>query len=515
MDLTKKKTAGSFQKGKKGLSPKGKSMKKKANKRFARKESKVDKEIKEIEKLNAILADLASSSEEEKTVMKKFEELPISQYTKTGLKEAGFVEMTEIQQSSILQSLEGHDTLGCAKTGSGKTLAFLIPALECLYRDRWDTDDGVGVLIVSPIRELAIQIFDVLCTIGKYHSFSAGLVIGGKDFEDEQKRIISMNILVATPGRLLQHIEQTPGFDCSNVKCLVIDEVDRCLDMGFRKVLDQIVDSLGTERQSLMFSATVDENVKKLSSHILHEPLYINVTPDEDYVTPKTIMQRYVVCELGQKIELLYSFLKSHLKSKSLVFANSRKEVRFLFETFRRMKPGVSLMHIHGKQKQTMRTYTYYDYLQKDQACMLSTDVAARGLDFPNIDWVIQFDAPEDSASYIHRVGRAGRFRSKGNALTFILPSEEERFLNMMVEARIPVKRISVNPSRTESVTRRVMQEVAKDTELNVLAVGAFRSYVRSVALAGHDVNELPLESFAESLGLGVVPKVKLNKVSV
>ena len=146
---------------------------------------------------------------------------------------------------------------------------------------------------------------------------------------------------------------------------------------------------------------------------------------------------------------------------------------------------------------------------------MLSTDVAARGLDFPNIDWVIQFDAPEDSASYIHRVGRAGRFRSKGNALTFILPSEEERFLNMMVEARIPVKRISVNPSRTESVTRRVMQEVAKDTELNVLAVGAFRSYVRSVALAGHDVNERPLESFAESLGLGVVPKVKLNKVSV
>ena len=146
---------------------------------------------------------------------------------------------------------------------------------------------------------------------------------------------------------------------------------------------------------------------------------------------------------------------------------------------------------------------------------MLSTDVAARGLDFPNIDWVIQFDAPEDSASYIHRVGRAGRFKAKGNALTFILPSEEERFLNMMVDARIPVKRISVNPSRTESVTRRVMQEVAKDTELNVLAVGAFRSYVRSLALAGHDVSELPLESFAESLGLGVVPKVKLNKVSV
>ena len=148
---------------------------------------------------------------------------------------------------------------------------------------------------------------------------------------------------------------------------------------------------------------------------------------------------------------------------------------------------------------------------------MLSTDVAARGLDFPNIDWVVQFDAPEDAATYIHRVGRAGRFRSKGNALTFILPSEEEGFLTMMADSRIPVRRIAVNPSRTESVTRKVMQEVARDTELNQLAVGAFRSYVRSVALAGNgsmfDVSRLPLEKFAESLGLGVVPKVNLTKV--
>ena len=148
---------------------------------------------------------------------------------------------------------------------------------------------------------------------------------------------------------------------------------------------------------------------------------------------------------------------------------------------------------------------------------MFSTDVAARGLDFPNIDWVVQFDAPQDPAAYIHRVGRAGRFRSKGNALTFVLPSEEAAFLDMMAEARIPVKRIAVNPSRTESVTRRVMQEVAKDAELNALAVGAFRSYVRSVALAGNkkmlEVEKLPLESFAESLGLGVVPKVNLKQV--
>ena len=146
--------------------------------------------------------------------------------------------------------------------------------LECLYRERWTTEDGIGTVIISPTRELAMQVplatiphfytFDVLCTIGKYHSFSAGLVIGGKDFEEEQRRILSMNILVATPGRFLQHLEQTPGFDCSNVRGLVLDEVDRCLDMGFKTTIDNIVDALGTDRQTQLFSATVHEEVKKV-----------------------------------------------------------------------------------------------------------------------------------------------------------------------------------------------------------------------------------------------------------
>lgn len=291
------------------------------------------------------------------------------------------------------------DILGCAKTGSGKTLAFLIPALECLFKERWDQEDGIGVVIVSPIRELAIQviscsyvytqIFDVLCTIGKYHSFSAGLIIGGKDLEvlvyyttnvkEEQKRILSMNILVATPGRLLQHIEQTPGFDCTNLRCLVIDEVDRCLDMGFKNTIDLIVESLGGDRQSQLYSATVSEKVKEIASSILTDPVYLNIDSDDDFATPKTIvtfctlsdlqLQRYVLCELNQKIELLFSFIKSHLKAKTLVFASSRKEVRFLYEAFRRMKPGIPLLHIHGKQKQTMRTYTYYDFVRM---CMTS-----------------------------------------------------------------------------------------------------------------------------------------------
>ena len=175
-------------------------------------------------------------------------------------------------------------------------------------------------------------------------------------------------------------------------------------------------------------------------------------------------------------MELLFSFIKSHLRCKILVFAASRKEVRFLYEAFRRMKPGVSLLHLHGKQKQTMRTYTYYDFIQKDHAVLFCTDVAARGIDFPAVDWVVQFDCPEDAATYIHRVGRAGRFRAKGNGLLFLLPQEETAFLPMMAEANIPLKRIAVNPSRTQSVTNRLMEEIARDETLGQLASKAFQS---------------------------------------
>ena len=219
-------------------------------------------------------------------------------------------------------------------------------------------------------------------------------------------------------------------------------------------------------------------------------------------VSPDAQTQRYIVCDLSRKVELLYSFIKSHLRCKILVFAASRKEVRFLFEAFRRMKPGVSLLHLHGKQKQTMRTYTYYDFIQKDHAVLFCTDVAARGIDFPAVDWVVQFDCPEDAATYIHRVGRAGRFRAKGNGLLFLLPQEEAAFLPMMAEANIPLKRIAVNPSRTQSVTNRLMEEIARDETLGQLASKAFQSYVRSVYLASNkqlfDVRALPLEGFAE-----------------
>eukprot|EP00882_Tetradesmus_deserticola_P012407 GHRQ01013149.1.p1 GENE.GHRQ01013149.1~~GHRQ01013149.1.p1 ORF type:complete len:270 (+),score=111.12 GHRQ01013149.1:115-924(+) len=186
-----------------------------------------------------------------------FEELPLSKHTKAALKEAGYVNLTAIQRAALPHALAGRDILGAAKTGSGKTLCFLIPVVEKLYRQSWTRLDGLGALVLTPTRELALQIFEELVKVGKRHDMSAGLLIGGKAVNEEATRVNAMNILVATPGRLLQHMDETPGFDTHSLQVLVLDEADRILDMGFAATLDAIIANLPTEgRQTLLFSAT-------------------------------------------------------------------------------------------------------------------------------------------------------------------------------------------------------------------------------------------------------------------
>lgn len=185
-----------------------------------------------------------------------FSDLPLCQATAAGLESSHFKKMTDIQSRAIPLALKGKDILGAARTGSGKTLAFLIPVLDNLYRHRWTELDGLGALIISPTRELALQIFEVLRKIGRHHSFSAGLVIGGRSLREERERLGKMNILVCTPGRMLQHMDQTATFDVGNLQMLVLDEADRIMDMGFQHSVDAIIEHLPCQRQTLLFSAT-------------------------------------------------------------------------------------------------------------------------------------------------------------------------------------------------------------------------------------------------------------------
>nr|XP_034970311.1 probable ATP-dependent RNA helicase DDX10 isoform X1 [Zootoca vivipara] len=443
----------------------------------------------------------------------RFSDFPLSKKTLKGLQEAQYRMVTEIQRQTIGLALQGKDVLGAAKTGSGKTLAFIVPALEILYRQQWTPMDGLGVLIISPTRELAYQTFEVLRKVGKNHEFSAGLIIGGKDLKQESERIHNINILICTPGRLLQHMDETSYFHASNLHMLILDEADRILDMGFADTMNAIIENLPEMRQTLLFSATQTKSVKDLARLSLKDPEYIWVHEKAKFSTPATLEQNYVVCELHQKINMLYSFLRSHLNKKSIVFFASCKEVQYLFRVFCRLRPGLPILALHGKQQQMKRMEVYTDFVRKKSAVLFATDLAARGLDFPAVNWVIQFDCPEDANTYIHRVGRTARYKEGGEALLVLLSSEEKGMMQQLSQKKVPINNIKINPEKLMDIQKKMQSFLAQDQELKERAQRCFVSYLRSVYLMKNkevfDVFKLPIAEYALSLGLAVAPRVR------
>ncbi|MCJ1415933.1 ATP-dependent RNA helicase dbp4 [Xylographa parallela] len=451
-----------------------------------------------------------------KDEVKAFTDLPLSQPTSSGLEASHFKTLTDIQQKAVPLALKGSDILGAAKTGSGKTLAFLVPVLENLYRKRWTELDGLGALILSPTRELAIQIFEVLRKIGRNHTFSAGLVIGGKSLQEERERLGRMNILVCTPGRMLQHMDQTAAFEIDNLQMLVLDEADRIMDMGFQTTVDAIVEHLPKSRQTLLFSATQTKKVSDLARLSLRDPEYVSVHEQANSATPSTLQQHYIITPLPEKLDTLWSFIRANLKSKVLVFLSSGKQVRFVYESFRHLQPGIPLLHLHGRQKQTARLDITTKFAASKNTCLFATDVVARGLDFPAVDWVIQLDCPEDADTYIHRVGRTARYERDGRAVMFLEPSEEEGMLARLKQKKVPIEMIKVKQKKQQSIRNQLQNMCFKDPELKYLGQKAFVSYVRSIHIQKDKeifkINELPLEEFSASLGLPGAPRIKFRK---
>ena len=470
------------------------------------------REDEDLETLNQRVQDINVKDDNYDT----FASLPLSQSTASGLEASHYKILTDIQKQAVPHALKGSDILGAAKTGSGKTLAFLVPVLENLYRKRWTELDGLGALILSPTRELAIQIFEVLRKIGRYHTFSAGLVIGGKSLHEERERLGRMNILVCTPGRMLQHMDQTAAFEIDNLQMLVLDEADRIMDMGFQRDVDAIVEHLPKERQTLLFSATQTKKVSDLARLSLRDPEYVSVHEAAASATPSTLQQNYVVTPLAEKLDTLWSFIRSNLKSKILVFLSSGKQVRFVYEAFRHMQPGIPLLHLHGRQKQTARLDITNKFSASKNSCLFATDVVARGLDFPAVDWVIQLDCPEDADTYIHRVGRTARYERDGRGVLFLEPSEEEGMINRLKQKKVLVEKIHVRQKKQQSIKNQLQNMCFKDPELKYLGQKAFVSYVRSIHIQKDKeifkLNELPLEDFSASLGLPGAPRIKFLK---
>nr|OQO21648.1 ATP-dependent RNA helicase DBP4 [Rachicladosporium sp. CCFEE 5018] len=452
------------------------------------------------------------------TTVTSFTDLPLSAETKAGLDASHYATLTDIQQKAIPLALKGKDILGAAKTGSGKTLAFLVPVLENLYRTQCiGPDAGLGAMVIAPTRELAIQIFDVLRQIGrKGHLFAAGLVIGGKGLREEQDALVRMNIVVCTPGRILQHLSQTAAFNVDGLRMLVLDEADRILDMGFQRDVDAIVDYLPRERQTMLFSATQTKRVADLARLSLREPEYISVHESASSATPKTLQQNYVLTPIPEKLDTLWSFLQSSKKSKIVVFLSSGKQVRFVYETFRHMQPGIPLLHLHGRQKQTARLEITTKFSNAKASCLFATDVVARGIDFPAVDWVVQVDCPEDAETYIHRVGRTARYERDGRAVLFLDPSEEEGMLARLEAKNVPIERINVRTKKQTSIKNQLQNMCFKDPQLKYLGQKAFASYVRSLHVQKDKtifkLDSYPLEEYAASLGLPGAPRIKFLK---
>ena len=319
------------------------------------------------------------------TQSQKFSELNLSEKTMEAIKDMKFESMTEIQQRGIPPLLAGRDVLGAAKTGSGKTLAFLIPAVEMLSSLRFKPRNGTGVIVVSPTRELALQIFGVARELMAHHSQTYGIVIGGANRRAEAEKLAKgVNLLIATPGRLLDHLQNTQGFVFKNLKALIIDEADRILEIGFEDEMRQIVKILPKdERQTMLFSATQTTKVEDLARISLRPgPLYINVDNQKEHSTVEGLEQGYVVCDSDKRFLLLFSFLKRNLKKKIIVFFSSCACVKYHAELLNYI--DLPVLDLHGKQKQQKRTNTFFEFCNAKQGTLICTDVAARGLDVSN-----------------------------------------------------------------------------------------------------------------------------------
>lgn len=446
-----------------------------------------------------------------------FASLNLSENTFKAIQEMNFQYMTQIQARAIPPLLIGQDVLGAARTGSGKTLAFLIPAVELLYNTHFAPRNGTGVVVICPTRELAIQTHAVAKDLLKYHSQTLGLVIGGSARRGEAERIVKgVNLLVATPGRLLDHLQNTKGFIYKNLKCLMIDEADRLLEANFEEEMKQIIKYLPKDRQTALFSATQTKKVEdlvKLSFRKDQKPIYVDVDEGRTKVTNEGLQQGYCIVPSAKRFLLLYSFLTKNLSKKVMVFFSSCNSVKFHSELLKYV--NVDCFDIHGKQKQQKRTTTFFDFCKAEKGILLCTDVAARGLDIPAVDWILQFDPPDEPKEYIHRVGRTARGEGgKGKALLFLIP-EELQFIRYLKAAKVPVKEHVFNEKQLKNVQSQLEKMVEGNYYLRKSAKEAYTSYLLSYNSHSmkdiFNVHRLDLQAVAASFCFSNPPKVNLN----
>ncbi len=366
-----------------------------------------------------------------------FNDLSLCPQLKAAISELGFIEPTPIQKRAIPVVLEGRDLLAAAQTGTGKTAAFALPLLERLQANPNPGSRLPRVLVLVPTRELAAQVSDSFRALARHLSVRGALIFGGVSPKPQLQALASgVDIIIATPGRLLDHL-QAGAVDLSRIEVLVLDEADRMLDMGFIQAMKRIIAALPVKRQTLLFSATLPDEIRTLARRWMVAPAVIDVAPRN---TPaERVDHRVYHVESQGKHPLLKRILVDGGVRQTLVFTRTKHGANRLAE--RLGKDGLSVAAIHGNKSQGARTRALDDFKQGRIQVLVATDIAARGLDISELPHVVNFELPHVPEDYIHRIGRTGRAGASGEAISLVSREEQDRLraIERLLGRSIPV----------------------------------------------------------------------------
>ena len=371
-----------------------------------------------------------------------FASLNLSPELLRAVAEQGYTEATPIQAQAIPEILEGRDIMGCAQTGTGKTAGFTLPLLQLLAPHASTSTSParhpVRALVLVPTRELAAQVEESVRTYGKYVPLRIAVVYGGIDIKPQLKALhVGVEIVVATPGRLLDHLEQK-SINLSQVQILVLDEADRMLDMGFLPDIKRILSVLPPQRQNLMFSATFSEDIKKLANQIMRNPTLIEVARRN--APPELVTHSAYEIPAGHKHALLAHLIRTRDMQQVLIFCRKKIDADRLSRQLQ--KDGLLATAIHSDRSQAERTIALDDFKTGKAKILVATEVAARGLDIDQLPFVINYELPHTPEDYLHRIGRTGRAGMTGEAISLVSPDEMEYLINIEKLMKRPIPRL-------------------------------------------------------------------------
>ena len=377
--------------------------------------------------------------------MNTFEELELKKPLLESLRKINFIEPTEIQAMTIPVALNDKSIMVKSKTGSGKTAAYLIPLIQLT-----EPKGKLMNLVLVPTRELAIQVFGVFKSLGAGCKLKGALVYGGASISRQAEEIRNRpEFIIGTPGRI-KDMRDRGYLNLSSVERVVLDEADLMLDMGFYDDVEDIVSSTKKDRRMFLFSATMTGDVKGLASKFMKESEYIN-GEDED-MTPSTIKHDYIISESHDKLDFLVRYIQDYNPEKAIIFSNTKHGASFLSDKLRR--EGFKAVQIHGDLSQKQREDSISKFRRKERF-LVATDVAARGVDIPEITHIINYDLPREDKIYIHRVGRTARFGKDGTAMSIILPDEMYLINRIKRTAGVEISKLPMEGQAEEARPRR------------------------------------------------------------